>query len=197
MGDTLYVTPAQVLAAKLELELSEEDGETPDEALKAIANAQVVARQQSTPGHETSADPTPATVHQQVVKTHIFNRDQDDINSEQAGSPVPPSPTTPPVDAPDDELKLAPSRYVDPTGMSDEKAARLLAEDERREREQGGYRPRTEALAGIDPDDLEDGAVPGPGFGRPEPEPDYGNPDDRDIDEPDRRPDKPSGGFGR
>jgi hypothetical protein len=42
MSDTLYVTPAQVLAAKLSIELSEEDGEVPDEALKAIANAQVV-----------------------------------------------------------------------------------------------------------------------------------------------------------
>ena len=47
MSDTLYVTPAQVLAAKLALELSEEAGEVPDEALKAIANAQVVAEDDS------------------------------------------------------------------------------------------------------------------------------------------------------
>jgi DNA-binding PadR family transcriptional regulator len=47
MSNTLYVTPAQVLAAKLVVELSEEDGEEPDEALKAIANAQVVTEEQT------------------------------------------------------------------------------------------------------------------------------------------------------
>jgi hypothetical protein len=49
VSDTLYVTPAQVLAAKLAVELSEEDGEEPDEALKAIANARVVAEDESAP----------------------------------------------------------------------------------------------------------------------------------------------------
>jgi hypothetical protein len=53
MSDTLYVTPAQVLAAKLALELSEEAGEVPDEALKAIANAQVVAADDSASSEET------------------------------------------------------------------------------------------------------------------------------------------------
>lgn len=43
MGDVLQATPAQVLAAKLLVELSEEAGVSPDEALKAIANAQEVA----------------------------------------------------------------------------------------------------------------------------------------------------------
>jgi hypothetical protein len=43
MSDTVYVTPAQVLAAQLAVELSEEDGEEPDEALQAIANATVVS----------------------------------------------------------------------------------------------------------------------------------------------------------
>jgi hypothetical protein len=62
MGDTLYVTPAQVLAAKLELELSEEDGETPDEALKAIANADKSAPQQPT-DNQVIQDPTPKTVN--------------------------------------------------------------------------------------------------------------------------------------
>jgi hypothetical protein len=40
----LHVTSAQVLMAKLAVELSEEDGEEPDEALVAIANAKVVDR---------------------------------------------------------------------------------------------------------------------------------------------------------
>jgi hypothetical protein len=46
VSNTLYVTPAQVLAAQLAVELSEEDGEEPDEALKAIANAQIVHAEQ-------------------------------------------------------------------------------------------------------------------------------------------------------
>ncbi len=54
MSETLYVTPAQVLAAKLALELSEEAGEVPDEALKAIANAQVDAVEQSAADSEGS-----------------------------------------------------------------------------------------------------------------------------------------------
>jgi hypothetical protein len=37
VSTSLYVTPAQALAAKLAVELSEEDGEVPDEALKAIS----------------------------------------------------------------------------------------------------------------------------------------------------------------
>lgn len=128
MSETLYVTPAQVLAAKLSLELSEEAGEAPDEAIKAIANAQVVARQQSTPGHETSADPTPATVHPQIARTHIFNRGQDDVNPEQAGSPRPRPPTRPPIGAGADEPVV--SRFVDPEGRSDEETDWILAEDE-------------------------------------------------------------------
>lgn len=55
MSETLYVTPAQVLAAKLALELSEEAGEAPDEAIKAIANAQVVAPEQSASSHRSSS----------------------------------------------------------------------------------------------------------------------------------------------
>jgi len=39
--DTLYVTPAQVLAAQLLVSLIEEDGKTPDKAIVAIANAEV------------------------------------------------------------------------------------------------------------------------------------------------------------
>lgn len=60
MSRTLYVTPAQVLAAKLALELSEEAGEVPDEALKAIANAQVEAVEQSAADSEgaEAAEPT-------------------------------------------------------------------------------------------------------------------------------------------
>lgn len=54
MSEALYVTPAQVLAAKLALELNEEAGEPPVKALEAIANARVVAPQQSPP--TTSAD---------------------------------------------------------------------------------------------------------------------------------------------
>jgi hypothetical protein len=62
MGETLFVTPAQVLAAKLAIELSEEAGEAPDEALEAIANALVVARQQAAPTQpSTHRDPTVAT----------------------------------------------------------------------------------------------------------------------------------------
>jgi hypothetical protein len=150
MSDTLYVTPAQVLAAKLAIELSEEDGEAPDEAIKAIANAQVVAREQSTPGHETSADPIPATVHPQIVRTHIFNRGQDDVNPEQAGSPEPPSPTRPQVGAGADEPVA--SRYVDPTGMSDEKAGRLRAEDGVKHPERYG-RESEQQREGRDPDE--------------------------------------------
>jgi hypothetical protein len=52
----LYVTPAQVLAAKLALQLSQEAGEPPDEALEAIANARVEVSEQSGPSHGTSAD---------------------------------------------------------------------------------------------------------------------------------------------
>jgi hypothetical protein len=52
MSDTMYVTPAQVLAAKLAVELSEEAGEVPDEALRAIANAQVVSNDQSSTSTE-------------------------------------------------------------------------------------------------------------------------------------------------
>lgn len=37
----IRVTPAQVLAAKLSIELAEEDGRVPDEAILAIANAEV------------------------------------------------------------------------------------------------------------------------------------------------------------
>jgi hypothetical protein len=55
MGETLYVTPAQVLAAKLAIELSEEAGQAPDEALKAIANAQELAPQQSAPSPRASS----------------------------------------------------------------------------------------------------------------------------------------------
>jgi hypothetical protein len=47
VSNTLYVTPAQVLAAQLAVELSGEAGEEPDEALKAIANARVEADEQS------------------------------------------------------------------------------------------------------------------------------------------------------
>jgi hypothetical protein len=50
------VTPAQVLAAKLALELSEEAGEPPNEVLEAIANARAVPTQQSRPGQRASAD---------------------------------------------------------------------------------------------------------------------------------------------
>jgi hypothetical protein len=46
MSDTLFVTPAQVLAAKLAVELSEEAGEVPAEALEAIANAEVVVAEE-------------------------------------------------------------------------------------------------------------------------------------------------------
>jgi hypothetical protein len=45
MSETLYATPAQVLAAKLAVELSEEEGKEPDEALRAIANATVVSEE--------------------------------------------------------------------------------------------------------------------------------------------------------
>ena len=45
MSETLYVTPAQVLAAKLAVELSEEEGKEPGEALRAIANATVVSEE--------------------------------------------------------------------------------------------------------------------------------------------------------
>ena len=37
MTESLHVTPAQVLLAQLAVELTEEAGETPDDALKAIA----------------------------------------------------------------------------------------------------------------------------------------------------------------
>ena len=55
MTDVLHVTAAQVLAAQLAVELCEEAGEAPDEALKAIANAQVATPQQLA-SHRTSAD---------------------------------------------------------------------------------------------------------------------------------------------
>lgn len=55
MTKTLQVTPAQVLLAQLAVELSEEEGVVPDEALKAIASAKVVPPQQSAPSHETSS----------------------------------------------------------------------------------------------------------------------------------------------
>jgi hypothetical protein len=67
VSTTLYVTPAQVLAAKLAVELSEEAGEEPDEALRAIANAQVITEQESTPAKETGvAEPDQASVEQAV-----------------------------------------------------------------------------------------------------------------------------------
>jgi hypothetical protein len=40
--EPLHVTAAQVLAAKLDVELSEEAGEEPDDAVEAIADAGVV-----------------------------------------------------------------------------------------------------------------------------------------------------------
>ena len=132
MTSTLRVTRAQVLLAQLAVELSEEAGEAPNEALKAIANADVVAPQQSTPGHETSADPTRATVHQQVVKPHIFNRDPDDVNPEQAGSPDPPTPggRQSPKKVPIGRDAEPPvSQYFDPEGRSEEEIDRTIAED--------------------------------------------------------------------
>jgi hypothetical protein len=55
MSDTVYVTPAQVLAAKLLLELREEDGEAPSDALKAVANAQPEADVGSAHTQQTDA----------------------------------------------------------------------------------------------------------------------------------------------
>src|SRR5215212_2775988 len=54
MSNTLYVSPAQVLAAKLAVELREEAGEEPDEALKAIANAEVATDDESDPPEDES-----------------------------------------------------------------------------------------------------------------------------------------------
>jgi hypothetical protein len=42
VSEPLHVTAAQVLAAKLDVELSEEAGDEPDEAVEAIAEAGVV-----------------------------------------------------------------------------------------------------------------------------------------------------------
>jgi hypothetical protein len=56
MSEALYVTPAQVEAAKLILDLNEEAGSPPDEALEAIANAQVVATPQSGRSPTATAD---------------------------------------------------------------------------------------------------------------------------------------------
>ena len=56
MSNVLYVTPAQVLAAKLSIELAEEAGEVPSEALKAIANAEVVDIRQLGPSQQTRTD---------------------------------------------------------------------------------------------------------------------------------------------
>jgi hypothetical protein len=64
MSDTLYVTPAQVLAVKLAIQLSEEDGDEPDEALRAIANAQVLA-EESAPTEEMGvAEPAEGSLQQ-------------------------------------------------------------------------------------------------------------------------------------
>jgi hypothetical protein len=58
--NTLYVTPAQVLAAKLDVELREEAGEESDEAIQAIANAYVVF----TRDYVTHESPTEVTYEQ-------------------------------------------------------------------------------------------------------------------------------------
>jgi hypothetical protein len=56
VNNSLYLTRSQVLAAQLAVELSKEDGEEPDEALKAIASEQVLARQPSAPTQRASVD---------------------------------------------------------------------------------------------------------------------------------------------
>jgi hypothetical protein len=56
VSETLYVTRAQVLAAKLALELNVEAGEPPNEALQAIANAREIAPQESASSPRTGAD---------------------------------------------------------------------------------------------------------------------------------------------
>ena len=68
MSDTLYVTPAQVLAAQLAVELAEEDGEEPDEALRAIANAQVQTDEELPASYPTDVEQPASTADADLVR---------------------------------------------------------------------------------------------------------------------------------
>jgi hypothetical protein len=89
------VTPAQVLAARLAIELSEEDGESPSEALKALADADVAASQPPAPGHPTSAEEPGLSeiidrlqgVEQQLEELHLQASRQE--RSEPSNEPKP------------------------------------------------------------------------------------------------------------
>jgi hypothetical protein len=97
MSDTLYVTPAQVLAAKLAIELSEEAGQAPDEALKAIANARVEAPDQSAPHHGTSSvsqDLLELAARVQRIEHQVHEPDFEASEHERSQPSTPPKPPT-------------------------------------------------------------------------------------------------------
>jgi hypothetical protein len=86
----MYVTPAQVLAAKLALELSQEAGESPDEALEAIVNARVIHPQQSSRQRASTNEraPSEATLQRIEHQLQLFNS-----QASAQRRPQPPDPT--------------------------------------------------------------------------------------------------------
>jgi hypothetical protein len=157
MSDVLYVTPAQVLAAKLAFKLSQEDGEAPDEALKAIANAPAVAPQQLAPTYRTSADEHAVSEviarlqriedQLQVHNPQASEQERSQPSAQHAPHPDDPPPwyqdvegVTPPeqpaptdVNRPDADEPVA-GGFVDPM-MSDEEVERTIREYQQRQRE--------------------------------------------------------------
>jgi hypothetical protein len=165
VSETLYVTPAQVLAAKLALELSEEAGEAPDAALKAIAHAQVATPQQSIEDREIQA-PAVATPdsHDFVGRRHRWPDDEEDRDNPQRGAP--PKRAVPGFITPPDPYRDTgeygggsevgaeplPSKYV-PT-EDEEKVARTLADhDQRLEELRRSRRGRDDEETDRDPDE--------------------------------------------
>jgi hypothetical protein len=144
MSEALYVTSAQVIAARLALELSEEAGEAPDEALKAIANAQVVAPEQSGPSHKTSAAPAPATEKPDDLQRLLAPQSQRDnlpqdraAEQREAGSVNPPTIyKRPPGGTPRIGTNAPPPPVAVRGGtMSEEEREKIIAQHERRQRE--------------------------------------------------------------
>jgi hypothetical protein len=148
VSETLYVTPAQVLAAKLALELDEEAGEEPGEALTAIANAQVVVPQQSALSHGTSANETLSEVNARLqrIEQHL------QIPSPEASGRVRSQPST----QPNPPTREEPPGFTETVGPDD------MSVPYRESRE---LRERAEKH-GLSPEDLEEAEMdlPQPGL---------------------------------
>jgi hypothetical protein len=151
MSDTLYVTPAQVLAAKLVLELREEAGEPLDEALQAIANAQVVVPPQSAPSHRTGVDEE-ALAESRATLQRIEHQLQR-LNPEPSGQErsQPPQARTPGNVDPQD---IAPASLDDPDLDPPWPSEELQKEwSEAARPSSWGHAESREQPAGVNPDD--------------------------------------------